>query len=294
MQKPNDDMIHRPSVPVPLNCSGIEMEGFSIGGLATYLMVPEWRVLFDAGECPIEAVRMNHVFLTHSHGDHARGLLRHFSLRRMLNMPPAEYFVPDFLEEPLRGLAKAWCDLEGHHGRAEYIPDFRPLPKRGSVDLNRQLRLGTFPVDHRVRSLGFTAYDVRKKLKPEFAGTVGHELGRLKREGVEIEIETEHPRLTFIGDTTLRTLEREPQCMEADVFVVETTFIMDDDLDMARPKGHLHLFELFDFLEANPELAKFEHLVLKHFSMKYTRRQIETAVRKHVPDFLREKTLLLL
>jgi len=288
------DTLHRPSFPIPLSCAGLEMEGFSIGGLATYLMVPEWRAVFDIGECPIEAVRMNNVFLTHSHGDHARGLLRHFSLRRMLNMPRAEYHVPDFLEAPLRNLARAWCELEGHHGRDEYIPDFRPLPRRGTIDLNRQLRVSTFPVDHRVRSLGFTVHDVRKKLKPEFAGTVGHELGRMKRDGIEIEVETVHPRLTFIGDSTLRTLEREPACMEADVFVIETTFIMDDDLDMARPKGHLHLFELFDFLAANPELAKFEHLVLKHFSMKYTRHQIETAVRKRVPDFLREKTLLLL
>lgn len=270
------------------------MEGFSIGGLATYLMVPEWRTLFDVGECPVEAVRMNHVFLTHSHGDHARGLLRHFSLRRMLNMPQAEYYVPDYLEEPMRGLAKAWCDLEGHHGRPEYIPDFRPLPKRGRVDLNKQLRITTFPVDHRVRSLGFVAHDVRKKLKPEFVGTEGRELGRLKREGIEIEVETAHPRLTFIGDTTIRTLEREPHCMESDVFVVETTFVMEDDVDMALPKGHLHLFELFRFLEANPELAKFQHLVLKHFSMKYTRRQIEIAVRKNVPEFLRDRTLLLL
>mgnify|MGYP001183719340 CR=1 FL=1 len=288
------DTLHRPSVPVPLSCSGVEMEGFSIGGLATYLMVPEWRTVFDMGECPVEAVRMNHVFLTHSHGDHARGLLRHFSLRRMLNMPQAEYYVPDFLEEPLRGLAKAWCDLEGHKGRPEYIPDFKPLSRRDRVDLNRQLRVETFPVDHRVRSLGFVVHDVRKKLKPEFAGTDGRELGRLKREGVEIETEVAHPRLTFIGDTTLRTLEREPHCLESDVVAIETTFLMDDDLEMAAPKGHLHLFELFDFLEANPELAKFEHLVLKHFSMKYTRRQIETAVRKHVPDFLRERTLLLL
>ena len=288
------DTLHRPSFPIPLSCAGLDIEGFSIGGLATYLMVPEWRVVFDIGECPVEALRMNHVFLTHSHGDHARGLLRHFSLRRMLNMPPAEYFVPDFLEEPLRNLAKAWCDLEGHAGRPEYIPDFRPMPKRGTIDLNRQLRVSTFPVEHRVRSLGYTVHDVRKKLKPEFVGTEGHELGRLKREGVEIEGEWTIPRLTFIGDSTIRTLEREPQCMEAGVFVVETTFIMPDDVAMARPKGHIHLFELFDFLEANPELAKFECLVLKHFSMKYTRHQIETAVRKKVPEFLREKTLLLI
>lgn len=288
------DMIHRPSCPISLSAQGLDLQGFSIGGLATYLMVPEWKLCFDIGECPIEAVRLPHVFLTHSHGDHARGLLRHFSLRRMLNMPPAEYHVPDFLEEPLRKLAQAWCDLEGHRNRPEYIPDFRPLPRKGFVDLNKQLRVSTFPVDHRVRSLGFVANEVRKKLKPEFQGTPGHELGALKRQGVEIETETLQPRLTFIGDTTLKTLEREPHCLESDVFVVETTFILPEDRDMAAPKGHLHLMELFEFLQANPELCKFGTLVLKHFSMKYTRAQIETVVRKNTPEILKDRLLLLL
>ena len=292
--EPSIDTLHRPSCPVSLDLGGLEVQGFSIGGLATYLMVPEWKVCFDMGECPIEAVRLPNVFLTHSHGDHARGLLRHFSLRRMLNMPQAVYFVPDFLVEPMRGLAQAWCDLEGHRNRPEYIPDFHPLPRRGTVDLNRQLRVATFPVDHRVRSLGFTVQDVRKKLKPEFAGTAGHELGALKRQGVEIESESLCPRLTFIGDTTIRTLEREPHCLESEALVIETTFLLDDDLEMAKPKWHLHIQELFQFLAAEPDACRFRHLVLKHFSMKYTRAQIEAVVRKKTPEFLRDRVRLLL
>ncbi len=288
------DVLHRPSCPVTLDCSGLELQGFSIGGLATYLMVPEWKLCFDMGECPIEAVRLSHVFLTHSHGDHARGLLRHFSLRRMLNIPPAEYHVPDFLVQPLQNLAQAWCDLEGHRNRPEYIPNFVPLGKRDTIELNRQLRVSTFPVDHRVRSLGFTVQEIRKKLKPEFAGTPGHELGALKRQGVAIETETAHPRLTFIGDTTLKTLEKEPHCLDSDILVIETTFIMPDDVEMARPKGHLHLFELMDFLKADPDSCRFQHLVLKHFSMKYTHGQIEALVRRNTPDFLKDRVKILI
>jgi hypothetical protein len=63
---------------------------------------------------------------------------------------------------------------------------------------------------------------------------------------------------------------------------------------MAKPKGHLHLTELFDFLSADPDACRFQHLVLKHFSMKYTRAQIEAVVRKRTPDFLRDRVRLLI
>jgi ribonuclease Z len=204
------DTLHRPSCPVQLDLDGLEVQGFSIGGLATYLMVPEWKVCFDIGECPVEAIRFPYVFLTHSHGDHARGLLRHFSLRRMLNIPPAEYYVPDFLVEPLRNLALAWCDLEGHRNRRSTSPISVRCPSGDRWISTANCAWPRFPW-----TTGFGPWDSRprkcaRSSSPNSTARQGHELGALKRQGVEIETETLHPRLTFIGDTTVRTLEREP------------------------------------------------------------------------------------
>ena len=51
--------------------------------------------MFDAGECPVDAAgSVEHVFLTHAHGDHSRCLLRHWQLRRMFRMTEASYYVP--------------------------------------------------------------------------------------------------------------------------------------------------------------------------------------------------------
>jgi ribonuclease Z len=288
------DHLHRPSIPVPLSLGDLEVEGFSIGGLATYFLVPEWRVCFDIGDCPIEAVRMNHVFLTHAHGDHARCLLRHFSLRRMLNMERASYHVPEFLVEPLKKLAYAWSDLEGHRRNPDYLPDLQGMGARDEVELNRQIVMTSFPVDHRVRSLGYTTWEKRKKLLPELVGMPGPEIAARKYAGLPIESETRTPRLTFIGDSTMRTLEREMHVLQSRVLVLETTFIMDDDVDMADPKGHIHLATLCNFLAANRDLCNFEFLVLKHFSMKYPRRLIEARVRALVPDFLKDRVKVLI
>ena len=56
--------------PVTLRLDGLTLQGFSISGLATWLMVPELDVLFDVGECPLAALPINHVLLTHAHFDH--------------------------------------------------------------------------------------------------------------------------------------------------------------------------------------------------------------------------------
>ena len=69
-------------------CSGVQ--GFSISGLATYMQFPELNFCVDMGECPLSATPLDHVFLTHAHGDHARCLMRHHSLRKMMGVERGE------------------------------------------------------------------------------------------------------------------------------------------------------------------------------------------------------------
>jgi len=77
------------------------------------------------------------------------------------------------------------------------------------VWLHRQLAAKAFKVNHTLPSLGYTLFDVRKKLKAEFQGKPGPELARLRREGVAFEDEHWLPRLTYIGDSTIDTLYRD-------------------------------------------------------------------------------------
>ena len=77
-----------------------KLSGFSVSGLATWMIAPEFDVCFDMGECPLTAVAINHVFLTHAHGDHSRCLMRHYALRKMMGIErEATYYLPkDILE----------------------------------------------------------------------------------------------------------------------------------------------------------------------------------------------------
>jgi hypothetical protein len=67
------------------------------------------------------------------------------------------------------------------------LPDFVGMAARDEVELNRQLVMTSFPVDHRVRSLGYTTWEKRKKLLPELVGLPGPEIAARKYAGLPIE-----------------------------------------------------------------------------------------------------------
>ena len=99
-------------IHVDTPCSHIS--GFSISGLATYIQIPELDFCIDMGECPLSAIPLNHVFLTHAHGDHARCLMRHHSLRKMMGVErDCVYYMPDCVSENARAWIKAEALFEG-------------------------------------------------------------------------------------------------------------------------------------------------------------------------------------
>lgn len=53
-----------------LGLEGYSIEGLSIGGHETCVIVPELKSAFDIGRCPSRAVQQNFVFITHAHLDH--------------------------------------------------------------------------------------------------------------------------------------------------------------------------------------------------------------------------------
>ena len=285
---------HNPGQPVVINLSQETITAFSISALATYVLVPELSTVFDLGECTLEAVPLDRVFISHAHGDHARCLLRHESLRRLLGMNPATYFIPAQTQEGFMELARAWKTLERvPPGQFEY-PKFHAMNDGDVVWLHRQLAAKAFRVNHTLPSLGYTLFDVRKKLKPEYQGRSGRELAELRRGNVAFEDENWIPRLTYIGDSTIETLYRERHVGQSRVLFLEVTFLMEDERDMARRRGHTHLDDLVQFLRECPGVLQNEHVILKHFSMRYDSRFIVHMLRTRLPkDFLERVHILI-
>lgn len=268
--------------PVTLTVAGMTIEGFSISGVATWVVVPELDVMFDAGECPLSAVPVNNVFLTHVHGDHSRCLLRHWQLRRMFRMSEASYFVPAHTVDGFKRIVAVEAEMEDFDGVVEY-PNLRTLPTdRSPTPVRKGVWVKAFPVSHRARSQGYTVGRTVQKLRPEFAGLPGQEIGALKKAGTVISDAVDTPLVTFIGDCVGESLTVESHIWESKVVIIECTYVEDEDVDAAAHHTHTHLRDIVEVLSRTPAPA-CEALVLKHFSLKCDPARVRELVAAAIP-----------
>lgn len=276
------------SLPIKQN----QIQGFSISGLATYIQMSELDLCFDMGECPLTAIKLNHVFLSHSHGDHSRCLMRHYSLRHMMGIEkPAYYYMPEVLVEPFKNLIKAEALFEGVKEERLVYPTLIGLSddqKSIPLQYRKDLKIKAFSVDHRVPAMGCTIYDFKKKLKAEHYGKSPQELIALREAGETLETPQETPRVTFIGDCIGKSLFDNPHIWQSKILIIEATFLDPNELEMAKAKGHTHIEEVAEALIEFEGELKVEHLILKHFSMKYSKEHVLYRVNQVIPDRFKE------
>ncbi len=283
---------------VTLELGPLTLAGFSISGLATYVQIPELSICFDMGECPLSALPIDHVFLTHAHGDHARCLPRHWQLRRMIGiMKPATYYLPESIRAGCEGWIRAEAAFEGVPDEAVETPALQGLADDAQLTPlahRKDLRVRAFTVHHRVPSLGYTIFAHKKKLKPEYAGMPGAEIGKIRKQGVEVQYDVDDPLLTFIGDCNGATLLEQDHIWASPILILEATFLDRGEEELADKKMHTHLSAIATALETMGDRVACEHIVLKHFSMKYTREQVLELVAAGVPDRFRDRIRIFL
>ncbi|MBN1492354.1 MAG: MBL fold metallo-hydrolase [Phycisphaerae bacterium] len=238
----------------------VELLGYSLAGEETVIAVPELNVGFDFGRAPRELIAIDHVCLSHGHMDHAAGVAYYFSQRHFLDNAPGCAILHADLVEPVRRLLRAWADIEGHPSPAKLVG----LQPGEDHRIRRDLLVRAFAVAHPPPSLGFAVIETRNKLKPEYAGYSGPQLVGLKKKGIEIEYRLEVPRVAYCGDTAAGAFLERPEVTNAEILLLECTFIDDDHMHRARAGQHLHIRDLGRIL---PRLA-CKHIVLTHLTRR--------------------------
>ena len=265
---------------------GIEIGGRSTSGFDTSVTLPEMGISLDCGQGTAQARQCETVLITHGHLDHFGGIVRHAYIRHMTNMSASVFVVPEFLEDAVHEQFRFWAKVQNAQ-KADYkVVVARPGEK---VLLGGKRFTRAFKTIHRVPSQGYVIGETRKRLKPEYVGLDGRELGALRKQGVVFEDEVEVLMVAFTGDTVAKVFDQDIEALRAQVLITECTFVGDDvTIAEAHKKGHVHI----DELAARAGRFQNEAVLLTHFSHRHVREEIKDAIHR-LPAELRTKTTFL-
>jgi len=257
----------------------LNIEGYSRAAVQTYWRIPELKLGFDLGAQPWSFMGTPTWFVSHTHMDHLVALPVYVARRRMMKMDPPVIYLPEAAVEPTRKILRLYSRLDRGRLPCELIP----TNPGDEIPLSREHVVTVSATSHTVPSLGFVVWQRRQKLKPEFHGLPGEKIRDLRLSGTKVTSEVRSPRLAYLGDSAPAGLDDNPAMYEAEVLIMELTFVAPSHRkDKIHKFGHMHLDDLLE----RRERCKNELIIAPHFSTRYQPGQIRHLVHKALPDML--------
>jgi ribonuclease Z len=265
--------------------SGNMLVGRSRAGDATAFAIPSLKWMFDCGAM-IQGWTPKVIFLTHTHSDHVH-FLSHYLVKNVdtqlhqenqKQLPPTVYLPQESLSY-IKDHLKAYKAMTECRTSTVALGDptfdslldqcLRPLQPKQEFIIHQggsnKFRVQALPMDHRIPCLGYSIFRVVNKLKPEYIGLSGQEIGQLKRKGFEITTEQEEPFLCFMGDTTARVFDLNPNVLQQQhTVVVECSFLDMNSKHRAVETMHMHWNDIQSHVASHPSVM----FLLIHFSLK--------------------------
>lgn len=236
------------------------VQGASVAGESTCVMVPELDVCFDMGVCPRAALASKFVAISHGHMDHIGALAYYCSQRVFQGMPPAILVCLEEVERPMRRMLEGYNELERQVTPYELIA----LRAEQEHEIKNNIFLRAFEVDHTCPAAGYVVVEKRSKLKEEYVGLPQEKLRELKQRGTEITRMLEVPLVAYLGDTSPGAALLRRDVLSAQIVISECTFVEPDHKKRAEVGKHLHLDNVLEWLP----LLQGEALVLTHLSRR--------------------------
>lgn len=260
----------------------MQLFGESVSGIGTRIQVLELGLTFDiGGGQPKMAPTANTVCITHGHMDHIGQAAYLASIRELSGLAPPHFILPAWLEAPFKALFAAHQGLDGGYE----IPHKVTLINVGEkVSLGRGLTLEAFQATHRIPALSYGVWRDVKKLKPEYVGRPGVELGALRKSGVTIDDVVPTLVFAFSGDTTIDVFDLNPILYTAKTLAMEVTFFGDYKVEDARKWGHIHIQDVID----RADKFQNEEIIFTHPSARYDAK-MKAAALASIPDNLRDR-----
>ena len=221
----------------------LTIEGYSRAAVQTYWRIPELKIGFDLGAQPWSFMGTPTWFVSHTHMDHLIALPVYVARRRMMKMEPPTIYLPEAAIEPMQRILRLFSRMD----RGRLPCTLLPARPGDEIELSREQVVTVSATTHTVPSLGFVVWERRRKLKPEFQGLPGDKIRDLRLGGTEVTDEVRMPRLAYLGDSSPAGLDACPAMYEAEVLIMEMTFVAPRHRkDKIHKFGHMHLDDLME------------------------------------------------
>jgi ribonuclease Z len=257
----------------------LTIEGYSRAAVQTYWRIPELKVGFDLGGQPWSFMGTSNWFVSHAHLDHLAALPVYVARRRMMKMEPPVIYLPASAVEDVGRLLKLFTRLD----RGRLPCTLTGVGPGDEIELSREHVVTVSSTKHTVESLGFVVWERRRKLKSEYQGLAGDQIRDLRLSGTDVTEERRLPLFAYLGDSAPDGLDRCPAMYEAQVLVMEITFVAPSHRKEKIHKfGHIHLD---DVVERRARFSN-ELIIASHFSTRYHAGRIRDLVSQALPDML--------
>ncbi len=251
-----------------LNLSGISVDAVSVGSVGTCIQLPSMKLAFDMGNCSAKAASCEFVLLTHTHIDHINDLCFHAARRQMQKLSKPTYIVGKEYAEALEELFAAMHKLDGStmdHNLVVIGPgDQWALPDGRLIK--------PFRSPHSRPCQGYSIWNKKIKLKPDYQGLPPNEIVDLRKRGEEINDVIWFPEVSFTGDTMIDVVEREETVRKSKLLIMEVTF-WDNKVSVAsaREHGHVHVDEVLE----RESLFENDSILFTHYSARYSPEEVK-------------------
>lgn len=242
------------------------VQGMSVAGEATCVMVPELDVCFDVGQCPRASLASKYMCISHGHMDHIGGLAYWCSQRNFQGMGPGTIVCDPEIEADIRGMMEGYVRLERQKTPYELVTlePGTPGAEGGEIEIKNNIVLRSFRTEHTCPSVGYVVIEKRTKLKEEFGGLPQEKLRELKDRGTDIVNRFEIPLVAYLGDTLPGPHLVRDDVRKAKIIVTECTFFEPEHRERARVGMHLHVEDIAEWIR----VCECEAMVVTHISRR--------------------------
>lgn len=258
---------------------------YSTALFSTWINIEELNLLIDAGDGLTAGLlqksrKIKHAFITHPDRDHLNGLPQFIQLNSRGEFPIVHY-PKDSGSFP--AIQNFLSKFDPHTKNSQWIGiedgQLIQIKKGFEVQAIRNEHVKSPVGIH--KSLSYKVFEKKNKLKSEFAELKPEEIKKIAIDKGRDFLTTTIKKnvISFSGDTPVDDYEK---WNGSEILIHEATFLRDENDAQIESRGNKHS-TLEEVLKMVKEI-NVGHLILNHFSARYSKEQINESVLKLIKE----------